>query len=342
MDQIKLVGVDIGKSAFHVVGVDASGAVQLKRRCSRAQLLALMGRLAECIVAMEACCGAHHLARQIMPLGHDVRLIAPQFVKPFLKSNKNDYLDAEAIAEAAQRPTMRFVPVKTVEQLDLQAMHRVRERLVGKRTAVINQLRSFLLERGIVFRQGRRHLAGQMPALFADERSPLSPRMQAIAQGLWREWQQLEREIDHVSAVIDSIAKTDPVCRRLMAVPGVGPIVATALVAAIGDGTAFARGRDLAAWLGLVPRQHSTGGKPKLLGISKRGNSHLRRLFIHGARSVAMHSNRERGLGLWLTGLEQRAHKNVAVVALANKIVRISWAVLARGEDYRVPALAAA
>jgi transposase len=342
MDQIKLVGVDIGKSAFHVIGVDASGAVQLKRRCSRAQLLALMGKLTECIVAMEACCGAHHLARQIMPFGHDVRLIAPQFVKPFLKSNKNDYLDAEAIAEAAQRPTMRFVPVKTVEQLDLQALHRVRERLVGKRTAVINQLRSFLLERGIVFRQGRRHLASQMPALFDYEQSPLSPRMQAIAQGLWREWQQLEREIEDVSAEIDSIAKTDPVCRRLMAVPGVGPIVATALVAAVGDGSAFQRGRDLAAWLGLVPRQHSTGGKPKLLGISKRGNSHLRRLFIHGARSVAMHSDRKRGLGLWLTGLEQRAHKNVAVVALANKIVRISWAVLARGEDYRVPALATA
>ncbi len=342
MDEIKLVGVDIGKTAFHVVGVDASGAVQLKRRCSRAQLLALMGKLTECVVAMEACCGAHHLARQIMPLGHDVRLIAPQFVKPFLKSNKNDYLDAEAIAEAAQRPTMRFVPVKTVEQLDLQALHRVRERLVGKRTAVINQLRSFMLERGIVFRQGRRHLAGQMPALFADERSPLSPRMQAIAQGLWREWQQLEREINDVSTEIDSVAKTDPVCRRLMAVPGVGPIVATALVAAVGDGSAFQRGRDLAAWLGLVPRQHSTGGKPKLLGISKRGNSHLRRLFIHGARSVAMHSDRKRGLGLWLTGLEQRAHKNVAVVALANKIVRISWAVLARGEDYRVPALATA
>jgi transposase len=342
MDEIKLVGVDIGKTAFHLVGVDASGAVQLKRRCSRAQLLALMGKLTECVVAMEACCGAHHLARQIMPLVHDVRLIAPQFVKPFLKSNKNDYLDAEAIAEAAQRPTMRFVPVKTVEQLDLQALHRVRERLVGKRTAVINQLRSFMLERGIVFRQGRRHLAGQMPALFADERSPLSPRMQAIAQGLWREWQQLEREINDVSTEIDSVAKTDPACRRLMAVPGVGPIVATALVAAVGDGSAFQRGRDLAAWLGLVPRQHSTGGKPKLLGISKRGNSHLRRLFIHGARSVAMHSDRKRGLGLWLTGLEQRAHKNVAVVALANKIVRISWAVLARGEDYRVPALATA
>jgi transposase len=342
VDQITVVGVDIGKTSFHVVAVDASGAVQLKRRCSRAQLLVLMGKLTDCLIAMEACCGAHHLAREIAPLGHDVRLIAPQFVKPFLKSNKNDYLDAEAIAEAAQRPTMRFVPVKSVEQLDLQALHRVRERLVAKRTSVINQIRSFLLERGIVFRAGRRHLATQMPLLFSDERSPLSVRMKVILQNLWDEWQQLERDVGEITVEIEGIAKSDPDCRRLLAIPGVGPIVATALVAAIGDGSAFQRGRDLAAWLGLVPRQHSTGGKPRLLGISKRGNGNLRRLFIHGARSVAMHADRQRGLGLWLTGLEQRAHKNVAVVALANKIVRISWAVLVRQEDYRVPAPIAA
>jgi transposase len=311
VDQITVVGVDIGKTSFHVVAVDASGAVQLKRRCSRAQLLVLMGKLTDCLIAMEACCGAHHLAREIAPLGHDVRLIAPQFVKPFLKSNKNDYLDAEAIAEAAQRPTMRFVPVKSVEQLDLQALHRVRERLVAKRTSVINQIRSFLLERGIVFRAGRRHLATQMPLLFSDERSPLSVRMKVILQNLWDEWQQLERDVGEITVEIEGIAKSDPDCRRLLAIPGVGPIVATALVAAIGDGSAFQRGRDLAAWLGLVPRQHSTGGKPRLLGISKRGNGNLRRLFIHGARSVAMHADRQRGLGLWLTGLEQVASVKV-------------------------------
>jgi transposase len=311
VDQITVVGVDIGKTSFHVVAVDASGAVQLKRRCSRAQLLVLMGKLTDCLIAMEACCGAHHLAREIAPLGHDVRLIAPQFVKPFLKSNKNDYLDAEAIAEAAQRPTMRFVPVKSVEQLDLQALHRVRERLVAKRTSVINQIRSFLLERGIVFRAGRRHLATQMPLLFSDERSPLSVRMKVILQNLWDEWQQLERDVGEITVEIEGIAKCDPDCRRLLAIPGVGPIVATALVAAIGDGSAFQRGRDLAAWLGLVPRQHSTGGKPRLLGISKRGNGNLRRLFIHGARSVAMHADRQRGLGLWLTGLEQVASVKV-------------------------------
>lgn len=181
-----------------------------------------------------------------------------------------------------------------------------------------------------------------MPALFADERSPLSARMQVILRNLWHEWQQLDHDIGEITAEIEMIAKTDPDCRRLLAIPGVGPIVATALVAAVGNGNAFQRGRDLAAWLGLVPRQHSTGGKPRLLGISKRGNGNLRRLFIHSARSVAMHADRNRGLGLWLTGLEQRAHKNVAIVALANKIVRISWAVLARDEEYRVPAPIAA
>jgi transposase len=301
-----------------------------------------MGDMPQCLVGMEACCGAHHLARELAGHGHDVRLMAPQFVKPFLKSNKNDYLDAEAIAEAVQRPTMRFVPAKSVEQLDLQALHRVRERLVSRRTAVINQIRAFLLERGIVFRAGRRHMAREMPMLFTDERSTLSPRMRMILQQLWDEWRGLETDIITVTKEIESIAANDVGCQRLLAIPGVGPLVATALVAAIADGTGFKRGRDLAAWLGLVPRQHSTGGKSTLLGMSKRGNSHLRRLFIHGARSASMHMKREQGLGPWLNQLEARTHKNVAVVALANKIVRISWAVLARQEDYRSPAPIAA
>ena len=287
------------------------------------------------MVGIKACCGAHHLARELTALEDDVRLMAPQFVKPFLKSNKNDYLDAEAIAEALQRPTMRFVPAKSVEQLDLQALYRVRERLVSRRTAVINQIRAFLLERGIVFRAGRRHMAREMPALFTDERSTLSPRMRLILQQLWEEWRGLESDIATVTKEIEAIAAADEGCRRLLAIPGVGPIVARALVAAVADGTGFKRGRDLAARLGLVPRQHSSGGKSTLLGMSKRGNSHLRRLFIHGARSASMHTKREQGLGPCLDQLEMRTHKNVAVVALANKMVRISWAVLARQEEYR-------
>ena len=324
MTEVAVIGIDIGKTSLHLVALDATGAIQWKKKASRAQLMRHMDALPRCLVGMEACCGAHHLARELTALDHDVRLMAPQFVKPFLKSNKNDYLDAEAIAEAVQRPTMRFVPAKSVEQLDLQALHRVRERLVSRRTAVINQIRAFLLERGIVFRAGRRHMARETPMLFTDDRSTLSPRMRTILQQRWDEWRSLESDIDAVTKEVETIAATDDGCRRLLAIPGVGPIVATALVAAVADGTGFKRGRDLAAWLGLVPRQHSTGGKSTLLGKSKRGNSHLRRLFIHGARSASMHMKREQGLGLWLDQLEMRTHKNVAVVALANKIVRIS------------------
>jgi transposase len=337
MTEVAVVGIDIGKTSFHLIGLDVAGSIQWKKKLSRPQLMRHMAALPRSLVGMEACCGAHHLARELSALDHDVRLMAPQFVKPFLKSNKNDYLDAEAIAEAVQRPTMRFVPAKSVEQLDLQALHRVRERLVSRRTAVINQIRAFLLERGIVFRAGRQHMAREMPLLFVDERSTLSSRMRTLLQRLWEEWQTLDQDIAAVTKDVEAIAKTDEACRRLLAIPGVGPLVATALVAAVADGTGFKRGRDLAAWLGLVPRQHSTGGKPKLLGISKRGNSHLRRLFIHGARSASMHMKREHGLGPWLDQLETRTHKNVAVVALANKIVRISWAVLARQEEYRPP-----
>lgn len=337
MTEVAIIGIDIGKTSFHLVALDATGAIQWKKKLSRAQLMRHMDALPRCLVGMEACCGAHHLARELTALDHDVRLMAPQFVKPFLKSNKNDYLDAEVIAEAVQRPTMRFVPAKSVEQLELQALHRERERLVSRRTAVINQIRAFLLERGIVFRAGRRHMAREMPALFTDERSTLSSRMRMILQQLWDEWRGLETDIATVTKEIEAIAAADEGCRRLLAIPGVGPIVATALVAAVADGTGFKRGRDLAAWIGLVPRQHSTGGKSTLLGMSKRGNSHLRRLFIHGARSASMHMKREQGLGPWLDQLEMRTHKNVAVVALANKIVRISWAVLARQEEYRSP-----
>lgn len=335
MTEAAVIGIDIGKTSFHLVAVDTSGAIQWKKKLSRPQLMRHMAALPACLVGMEACCGAHHLARELTALGHNVRLMAPQFVKPFLKSNKNDYLDAEAIAEAVQRPTMRFVPAKSVEQLDLQALHRVRERLVSRRTAVINQIRAFLLERGIVFRTGRQHMAREMPTLFTDERSTLSTRMRAILQQLWDEWRGLEADVAVVTKEIAAIAATNDACKRLLAIPGVGPLIATALVAVVADGTGFKRGRDLAAWLGLVPRQHSTGGKSTLLGMSKRGNSQLRRLFIHGARSASMHMRREQGLGPWLDQLEARVHKNVAVVALANKIVRISWAVLARQETYR-------
>src|SRR5487761_920985 len=258
-----------------------------------------------------------------------------QFVKPFLKSNKNDYVDAEAIAEAVTRPNMRFVPIKTDDQLDLQALHRTRDRLVSRRTSVINQLRAFLLERGITFRQGRKFLRTQMPEILEDADRNLSPRMRSLIDRQWQEWKTLELQIEEIGMEIEGIAEQDASCQRLLQIPGVGPLIATAMVAAIGNGSAFAKGREFAAWLGLVPRQHSTGGKARLLGISKRGNSYLRRLFIHGARAILIRERKKYAFGGWMTQLESRAHANVVAVAVANKLARIAWAVLVKGENYR-------
>jgi transposase len=333
---VKTLGIDPAKNVCHLIGLDAAGKLVLRRRVSRAQLLRLTVRLERCVIGMEPCCGAHHLGRRLAGQGHDVRLIPAQFVRPFVKSNKNGYLDAEAIAEAVQRPRMRFVPLKSVEQLDLQALDRVRDRLVGRRTGVINQLRAFLLERGIAPRQGRLHLKRLLPGVLEDAEAALSFRMRTLLDRLWQEWRRLEEEIESLTKEIRRIANENADCRRLMQIPGIGPLVATGLVAAVGSGQGFARGRDLAAWLGLVPRQHSTGGKPKLLGISKRGNSYVRRLFLHGARAARLCAKRERHrFGEWLDALERRAHHNVAAAALANKLARIAWAVLARKEDYR-------
>jgi transposase len=340
---IRTLGLDLGKTSFHAVGFDDEGRVVLRRRFSRPQLLQFVVTLPVCRIGMEACCGAHHLARHLLGLGHDVRLIPPQFVRPFVKGQKNDYQDAEAIGEAVIRPTMRFVPVKTVDQLDLQALHRVRDRLVGRRTAVINQLRAFLLERGITPRTGRRHLARLLPTLLEDVADRLSPCMRTLLASLRQEWEELERGVQQATRTIEQLARTDAACQRLVAIPGFGYLTASAMVASIGKGEMFRRGRDFAAWAGLVPRQHSTGGRPTLLGISKRGNNYLRRMLIHGARSVHRLANRSRlPLGRWLDALDQRAPRNVAVVALANKLARIAWAVLVRGDAYRPVVLTSA
>jgi transposase len=336
--EIRTLGLDLGKTSFHAVGLNALGAVVLRRRFSRPQLTRFIATLPPCLIGMEACCGAHYLGRALQEHGHDVRLMPAQYVRPFVKAQKNDYLDAEAIAEAVQRPTMRFVPLKTVDQLDLQALHRLRCRLVARRTGVINQLRAFLLERGVTARTGRRHLARILPDLLADAESLLSPAMLRLIDCLREEWRALETTIQELTGEIEAIATRDAACQRLVEIPGFGPLTATALVAAIGKGTTFRKGRDLAAWLGLVPRQRTTGGKPTLLGISKRGNSYLRRLLLQGARPVHRLANRSRlGFHGWLDALDARAHPNVVAVALANKLARIAWAVLTRDEPYRVP-----
>lgn len=334
--EIRILGLDLGKTSFHGVGFDARGHVVLRRRFSRLQLMRFAATLPPCVIGMEACCGAHHLGRAFLAHGHDVRLMPAQYVRPFVKSQKNDFIDAEAVGEAAQRPTMRFVAVKTVDQLDLQALHRVRCRLVERRTGAINQLRAFLLERGLTPRTGRRHLEQELPALLSEADAILSPALRQLIDRLREEWRMLEASIRDLTRQIDAIAAQDAACQRLVEIPGVGALVATALVAAVGKGNAFRSGRDLAAWVGLVPRQKTTGGKPTLLGITKRGNSYLRRLLLQGARSVHRLANRSRlPFQRWLDGLDARAHPNVVAVALANKIVRIAWAVLTRGEPYR-------
>ncbi|MBC7926781.1 MAG: IS110 family transposase [Bryobacteraceae bacterium] len=329
--EIRTVGIDLGKTVFHVIGMDANGKIVLRKKLSRSQLLAWITNVPECLVGMEASCGAHHLGREIHKQGHEVRLIPAQFVRPFVKSQKNDYVDAEAIAEAVQRPTMRFVPIKSVEQLDLQAIHRVRERLIERRTSLINQLRAFLLERGITVRAGREWLRREIPALLVLVEQQLSGRISRLLTRMVEEWNSLDKDIDEIDSEIEAIAKSDEACQRLLTIPGVDPLSATAMIAAVGNGAAFTKGREFATWLGLVPQQCSTGGKPKLLGISKRGNEYLRRLFVHGARSVVNRVKRETlPFGEWITSLTLRSHSNVVSVAVANKLARIAWSVLSK------------
>jgi len=328
-------GIDIGKTVFHLIGLSKEGQIVIKKRFTRKQLITHTVNMPACLIGMEACPGAHFLARVLGAQGHEVKLMPAEYVRPFVKSNKNDYVDAEAIAEAVQRPTMRFVPIKCEAQLDLQALHRVRDRWMGRRTAVINQIRGFLLEHGITIAVGPAHLKRQIPSILEDADNLLSSRMRALLVELRDEWEKLETQIEEIDREFAQAAKKEENCRRLLTIPGIGPLTATALTAAIGNGTAFHKSRDLAAWLGLVPRQHSTGGKSRLLGISKRGNPYLRRLFIHGGRAVVARVRRENHtFGSWLDHLEARSPRNVVVVAMANKLARIAWAVLTRGQVY--------
>ena len=338
---IQTLGIDLGKTVCSLAGLDATGRVVLKKRIRREKIMAFAANLPACTIAMEACCGAHHLAHRLIELGHTVRLMPPEYVRPYVKAMKNDDRDAEAIAEAATRPTMRFVEPKNAAQLDLQTLHRRRERLVGQRTALINQLRAILLERGITVVQGPAKLAASLADILADD--ALSPRMCRLIEQLREEWRGLDTTIAELDAEFRNIARQEEASRQLMTIPGFGPLAATALRAAIGRGEVMRNGRDLAAYLGLVPRQASTGGRTKLLGISKRGDRYLRTLLIHGARAALPHlAARDNPLGRWLRGLRARCHHNVAVVALANKLARIAWAVLASGRPFDAEKAAAA
>ena len=289
---IAVVGIDIGKNSFHIVGHDERGAIVLRQKWSRGQVETRFANMPPCLVGMEACVGAHHLSRKLKTLGHDARLMPAKYVRPYSKGQKNDFRDAEAIAEAVQRPTMKFVATKTADQLDLQALHRVRERLVSQRTGIINQIRAFLLERGIAVRQGQRFLRAELPRILATPPDVLSPRMVRVIEDLAGDWRRLDERIEGLSSEIEAIARQDAGCERLMSVPGIGPIISSAMVAAIGAGDAFSKGRDFAAWLGLVPRQISTGDRTILGKISKRGNRYLRVLFVQAAWVVLIKPKR--------------------------------------------------
>ena len=283
------------------------------------------------------------ISRKLKALGHDARLMPAKYVRPYSKGQKNDFRDAEAIAEAVQRPTMKFVATKSADQLDLQAMHRVRERLVSQRTGTINQIRAFLLERGIAVRQGQRFLREELPRLLAAPPEVLSPRMVLIIEGLASDWRGLDTRIGDLSAEIEDLASRDAGCERLMSIPGIGPIISSAMVAAIGTGDGFSKGRDFAAWLGLVPRQISTGDRTILGKISKRGNRYLRVLFVQAAWVVLVKVKPDRweghGLKPWIDAAKKRLHRNVLAIALANKLARIAWSVLARGRAFEASKL---
>ncbi|MHA6692483.1 IS110 family RNA-guided transposase [Devosia sp. A449] len=335
--QIAILGIDLGKNSCSLAGFDATGQVVMRRRMRREGLINLASSLPACVVAMEACGGAHHLGRLFQKQGHEVRLMSPEYVRPYVKAQKNDDRDAEAIAEAASRPTMRFVELKSEEQLDMQILHRARDRLVAERTALINQLRAVLLERGITMPQGRKILETGLAMLLRTDVASISPRTRVLIEDMQHEWCELDRRITAFDEEFKVYSRSDEACRLLTTIPGVGPLNATAFVAAIDNAQTFGRGRDLAAWLGLVPRQMTTGGKPRLLGISKRGNGYLRKMLIHGARAaLPTLSKGQTILGSWLRNLLARAHFNKVVVALAAKMARIIWAVLRNGTAFEL------
>jgi transposase len=333
---VHTIGIDTGKNTLHLVGLDEKGTIVLHEKVSRNRIAARLVNVSPCLVGIEAGMATHYIARELVALGHEVKQVPPAFSKPFRQGQKNDFRDAHAVAEAVQRPSTRCVPIKTDGQLDLQALHRVRSRLVGDRTAVINQLRGFLLEHGIAVRQGHRFLRQQLPQIVATRGDVLSPRMIRIVGDLMGDWAYLDERITRVTDEIEGLARNDVSCGQLMTVPGIGPIIASAMVAAIGNGAAFAKGRDFAAWLGLVPKQMSTGDRTILGRITKRGNRYLRMLFIQGARAIQLHpaSWAKHSFGPWLTAAARRLHCNVLTVALANKLARIALTVLVQGRNY--------
>jgi transposase len=341
--QITTVGIDLAKNVFQVHGVDGHGKVVLRKQLKRGQVVVFFANLPPCVIGMEACASAHHWGRKLAGFGHSVRLMAPQFVKPYVKSNKTDAADAAAICEAVLRPSMRFVSIKTVEQQSVLALHRARQAFVKARTAQANQIRGLLGEYGVIVPQGIAHVGERVPRLLEETASELPEVFRRLVKRLLEHLRELHRQVDEIEQQIRDWHRSSTLSRRLEKVPGIGVLTATALAATVGNARSFDNGRQMAAWLGLVPRQHSSGGKPNLLGMSKRGDAYLRTLLVHGARSVIYRATERADAESWIGKLVARRNKNVAAVALANKTARIAWALLAHDREfhagYSAPAL---
>jgi transposase len=338
--EIKVLGIDLAKQSFQLHGIDESGQTVLRKKLTRAKLVAFIAQLPPCLIGLEACGGAHHWVRIFKQFGHTVKMMAPQFVKPYVKSNKHDAADAEAICEAVQRPSMRFVPEKNIEQQDMQSLHRIRSQIVARRTAQGNQIRGLLLEYGIIAPKGINQLRKQLPLILEDADNGLSDLFRELLNELYVEMVHLDRRVEALEKKLKLMSEQNEDCRLLQTIPGIGLLISTALVAAIGDAGAFNNGRELAAWLGLVPRQHSTGGKATLLGISKRGDSYLRMLLIHGGRAVVRVANKHQDRrNCWVSELDRRRGRNITAVAVANKNARIAWAVLSKRTAYQAAAV---
>src|SRR6202142_1596455 len=344
--KITTVGIDLAKNVFQVHGIDEWGKAVLGKQLRRKQVAVFFGNLPPCVIGMEACASAHHWARALQGFGHTVRLMAPQFVKPYVKTNKNDVADAEAICEAVGRSNMRFVPIKSIEQQAILSVHRVRQGFVKARTAQANQIRGLLGEFGLVIPQGIWNVTKRVPELLEDASNELPGPFRHLLAHLTEQLKELDRQVKDFEKQIIAWHRSCELSRKLEKIPGIGPLAASPLVASIADAHSFDNGRQVSAWLGLVPRQSSSGGKPTLLGMSKRGDAYLRTLLIHGARSAILAAkNKVDNTNGWLTHLLSPRHPNIAAVALANKNVRTVWAMLAHGREFKadyVPARMAA
>ncbi len=335
MKDIKVLGIDLAKDVFQLHGVNALGKQILKKRIERDKLAEYIANIPQCTIAMEACGGSNYWARVFQRQGHNVKLISPQFVKPFVKTNKNDANDAEAIVEAACRPSMHFVPIKQVEQQDIQSIHRVRSRVIKNRTALINEIRGLNLEYGIAIPLGALKVKSHLRSIIDDQKNELTNSSRELMQELYDELVEMEARLKKLEKKIKLICKENDQCRRILNIPGVGELTATAIIAAVPNANEFKNGRHMSAWLGLIPRQSSSGNKQVLLGISKRGDRYLRTLLIHGARSALCRcKNTESKYGEWLTHKKASLSLNKAAVALANKNARIIWALLKTGKEF--------